>query len=179
MKHVVLEKKRILDLFGAAGNLHMIIFEILFKNPFLLKTATLLMMQTLNEKGSEKLSFAKSVFEGCKLQLETKFKRLLALDTVLDASASRHPAGVVVANEDDAESMETSVDKKSVDEDGILHKIRNGIWTYEKTEIEGLNNTAKKYSRNKSLKFLKKHYLVYVVLLRKPNCLNKARTFIE
>ena len=147
-KHVVLEKKRILDLFGAAGNLHMTIFEILFKNPFLLKTPTLLMMQSLNEKCSEKLSFAKSVFEGCKLQLEIKFNRLLALDTVLDASASRHPAGVVIANEDDVESMETSADKKSVDENGILHKIRNGIWTFEKTEIEGLNyDPAKKYSR--------------------------------
>jgi hypothetical protein len=136
----------------------MIIFEILFKGPFLLKTPTLLVMQSLNEKGSAKLSYAKSIFDGCKSQLEMKFKRLQALDTILDASVSRASTGLVVANEDvkrdDAsESGEIVAElaemasNKCHHEEEVIEKIQNGIWTFQKNEIQGLANPIKKFSR--------------------------------
>jgi len=82
---VLLEKERIRDLYGAVGNLHMIVFEILFKNPVLLKPSPEFELEFgFEDNASEKLS--KSLWLSSCQNMRTKFSRFQQLESILENS---------------------------------------------------------------------------------------------
>lgn len=80
-----LEKERVRDMFGAVGNLHMTLFEILFKNPCILQPSPMFELET---KGGEEERFGRSVWKTNNQSVRTKFSRLQQLETVLDSGGA-------------------------------------------------------------------------------------------
>ena len=72
------ENERITDCFGAAGNLHMILFEILYKHPYIMTIPQMLEMETTGNLAKFKY-FRLYFFKFVKL-LSMKFSRLEVLD---------------------------------------------------------------------------------------------------
>ncbi len=113
-----------------------ILFEVLFKNPYILKTPPLVELYCLSGKGAQNVPYARSIFSNCKSQLVAKFYRLSVLDNVPGVSAIRlssDPTHDLIrpnpAREDDASSVDTESVESVLSEDGIVNKIRQGIWS--------------------------------------------------
>ena len=77
-KWTLFENERITDCFGAAGNLHMILFEVLYKHPYILTNPQMLEMETTGNLAKFKY-FRLYFFKFVKL-LKMKFSRLELLD---------------------------------------------------------------------------------------------------
>jgi hypothetical protein len=71
----LLEVERIKELLGAAGNLHAVIFEILFKQQFLLKTPLMVEVFSVDASAATKRSYAKAFFDACRAKLTEKSAR--------------------------------------------------------------------------------------------------------
>jgi hypothetical protein len=116
LKFRLVEKDRVSSLFGAAGNLHMFVFHLLFRSPMvkhLFKSLTI--RTTLSEfkigNGKRGLNFAGISFD----HLVSKFAEKVACFFDIDSIPElRTPANAA----QDAES----------DQDGILNKIQRGTW---------------------------------------------------
>ena len=78
-KFVNLEKERISDLFGAAGNLHMAVFELLFKHSRHLCSL---------RQEIKKAILAESVIDQCLSNFKVKCYRFLALEKLLAGQVS-------------------------------------------------------------------------------------------
>ena len=76
----LLEKERVRELFAAVGNLHMIIFEILFKNPLILQPNPMFELEC-GEGAQERLG--RGVLRAAIQAARTKFSRLQHLEGVL------------------------------------------------------------------------------------------------
>jgi len=124
----------------------MIVFEILFKNAFILQTPSLVVMHSLNEKGSPKLSYAKSVFNSCRFQLVSKFARFSVLENLNGVSALRqssdHPriSDENRSRDEDSESVGAESVESALSEEGIVNKIRQGIFAVEVDQLEAVSN---------------------------------------
>ena len=112
-----------------------ILFEVLYKNPYILKTPALIELHCLSGKGAENVPYARSIFSNSKALLVAKFSRLSVLDNVPGVSALRlssdHSHDFVRSNppkDDDASSIETESVESTLSEEGIANKIRQGIW---------------------------------------------------
>jgi hypothetical protein len=119
-----------------------ILFEVLFKNPYILKTPPLVELHCLSGKGAQNVPYARAIFSNCKAQLVAKFSRLSVLDNVPGVSAVRlssdHSHDVVRPNpakDDDASSIETESVESVLSEEGIVNKIRQGIWCHFRSNL--------------------------------------------
>ena len=80
-----MERHRVTELFGAAGNLHMTVFEILFKHAYITRLPTLLGLESGLESFREATrkkrpaSYAKTRFTRFKRLFERAFSQLLEL----------------------------------------------------------------------------------------------------
>ena len=74
-----LEKERLSEMFGSLGNLHMLVFEVLFKNPHLLQPTALLEL----EVGGLSECFSAAVWRECVQVARTSVLRLQQLDNAL------------------------------------------------------------------------------------------------
>ena len=80
-----MERHRVTELFGAAGNLHMTVFEILFKHAYITRMPTLLGLESGLESFREATrkkrpaSYAKTRFTRFKRLFERAFSQLLEL----------------------------------------------------------------------------------------------------
>ena len=127
--YVLIEKERLDDLFGAAGNLHMMLFEILFKNPHILKVPAMVEFSFVS--GSS--HFGKTLFGYGKLKLFEKISRFF----VLDGLAGFRALSTDAARDEDAESVDAeSVSIVALNDDGIMSKIRNGVWSLDEITIK-------------------------------------------
>ena len=93
-----LEKERLGQMFGSLGNLHMLVFEVLFKNPHLLQPTALLEL----EVGSLSECYSAAVWRESVQVARTSVLRLQQLDNALslhkeksDGSSSRRKHGEV------------------------------------------------------------------------------------
>ena len=132
-KFGLLEKDRIGRLFGAAGNLHMIIFELLFKKPSILKSPTL--FELFSGDGNQ--GFAWTVFNRSRAKFAENVARFFVLDTFPEFRTAQPEA----ARDEDLESVGAeSVSSFGASlEDNLLGKIQNGVWILEQPEINHLH----------------------------------------
>ena len=126
-KFGLLEKDRIGRLFGAAGNLHMIIFELLFKKPSILKSLTL--FELFSGDGNQ--GFAWTVFNRSRAKFAENVARFFVLDTFPEFRTAQPEA----ARDEDLESVGAeSVSSFGASlEDNLLGKIQNGVWILERS----------------------------------------------
>jgi len=87
---ISLEKERLKDLFGALGDIHMLLFEILFKNPHILQPSPLFELEV--EGGGE--NHSKNVWKCARQGVRTAFIRLQHVDQLL--TDQMETEGVVV-----------------------------------------------------------------------------------
>ena len=127
----------------------MMVFEILFKNSFILDTPALIVMHSLNEKGSPKLSYAKSIFNSSRCQLGAKFSRFSVLENVSGICVANRQASDhyrlsddVRSRDEDSESVGAESVESVMNEDGIVNKIRQGIFRVESDEVEATSNMS-------------------------------------
>jgi hypothetical protein len=81
-KYIELENSRLTDLFGAAGNFHMLIFEILYKHPYITQTPAMLELESLEVRDSRSKkvnSYVKTRFQRYKRLIEMSFSRMIDL----------------------------------------------------------------------------------------------------
>ena len=135
-KFGLLERRRVGDLFGAAGNLHMIIFELLFKKPSILKSPTLFELFSCDDRQC----FAWSIFNDSRAKFAENVARFFILDTFPEFRTS--PAET--ARDEDAESVgaeSVSSVGASLD-DNILAKVQSGVWILDQPEFCGLQTAS-------------------------------------
>jgi hypothetical protein len=89
-----LERERLRELYGSVGNLHMIMFEVLFKNPSILQPNPLFELEA-GESAQEKL--ARGAFRSAMQAARTGFSRLQQLEPVLAEPADSTAAVLATA----------------------------------------------------------------------------------
>jgi cold shock CspA family protein len=135
-KYFELEKNRVMDLFGAAGNFHMFIFEILYKHPYITQTPAMMELESVDTKDSSKSgkkpsSYVKTRFQRYKRLFERAFSRLLDLQhQPIEASNSN-------SSEENGESELKSKQSQSLVKDTLSHvqKINRGLFTCRKQNL--------------------------------------------
>ena len=79
-----LHQDRITDLFGAAGNLHMLVFETLFKHAYITMTPAMMALDSVDMKhcSGRKVSYLKSLFQRFRKNLEMAAFRFSHMDEI-------------------------------------------------------------------------------------------------
>ena len=115
-----LEKERLSEMFGALGNLHMIVFEVLFKNPHLLQPSAHLEL----EVGSLSECFSAALWRESVQMARTSVLRLQQLDNALslhkEKSDSRRKQGDVELSYHLSQGAVHIEDKKLDLDDSVL-----------------------------------------------------------
>ena len=79
-KYLTLENDRILNLFAAIGNLHMIVFEVLFKHPNIVTAPPVIDMESVGARNTHNMPYCKAIFQKYVKQLVVSFARFRELD---------------------------------------------------------------------------------------------------
>ena len=81
-KYLVLEQDRTTNLFASVGNLHMIVFEILFKHPNIVTAPPVIDMESVGARHTHNMPYCKAVFQQYLKQFIVAFARLRELDNL-------------------------------------------------------------------------------------------------
>ena len=81
-KYVTLEHDRVTSLFAAVGNLHMIVFEILFKHPKIVTAPPVIDMESVGARQTHNMPYCKAIFQKYLKQLVVTFSRIRELDNL-------------------------------------------------------------------------------------------------
>ena len=81
-KYQALEFERLTDLFAAVGNLHMIVFEVLFKHPKIATAPPFIAMEFVEAKQLYDMPYCKAVFQKYMKQAVIAFDRLKKLEVL-------------------------------------------------------------------------------------------------
>lgn len=122
-KYLVLEQDRTTNLFASVGNLHMIIFEILFKHPNIVTAPPVIDMESVGARHTHNMPYCKAIFQQYLKQFIVAFARLRELEN-LDLKQK--------SIEFRKENMELDIHMGNF-KDGMEHEENNEI----KSEPEG------------------------------------------
>ena len=81
-KYLVLEQDRTTNLFASVGNLHMIVFEILFKHPNIVTAPPVIDMESAGARNTHNMPYCKAIFLQFLKQFVVAFARLRELDNL-------------------------------------------------------------------------------------------------
>ena len=130
-KYLALENDRTTNLFAAVGNIHMIVFEILFKHPKIVTAPPVIDMESVGARHTHNMPYCKAIFQKYVKQLVVAFARLRELDNLdlkqrsidynktlaAQANSSDHNTGIILENIKESIDTEENIDIKS--ENGI------------------------------------------------------------
>ena len=79
-KYLTVENERLTDLFAAVGNLHMIVFEVLFKHPKIVTAPPVIDMESVGARHTHNMPYCKAIFQKYVKHINVAFARLRELD---------------------------------------------------------------------------------------------------
>ncbi len=136
-KWILLENERITDLFASVGNLHIMVFEILYKHSYIMRMPPILEMSTSGGQTSYTKYMRALFFKYARL-IQVKYARLHHLEDVFKATAAKS-----------AESSKESSAKADPDHQEILPmKTRLEQGLYKIQEITCVNQQQKPQSQH-------------------------------
>ncbi len=149
-KLLLLERAKLSDLFGAVGNFHMLVFEILYKNAYISRTPDLMEVESMDTTGTSKSnkpnSYVKTRFLRFKRLLEMAFSRLISLHQQVDEeeSLANNNEEANDAASSAASTASGSTTTKNNANLSLIQKINRGYFTSRKVVLPGEFNTALK-----------------------------------
>ena len=81
-KYLILEQDRTTNLFASVGNLHMIVFEVLFKHPNIVTAPPVIDMESVGARHTHNMPYCKAIFQQFLKQFIVAFARLRELDNL-------------------------------------------------------------------------------------------------
>ncbi len=148
-----LESDRVTDLFGAAGNLHMTVFEILYKHSHISGTPPLMEVESLEvwaaskgeiggaggEEAERKHSYVKSLFTRYQKNLERHFHRLRDLDIREDSTTESE---TTVSRKDSSSKKSSSAEDEDFPSSRTSSLLSRGHYTLHREVIPPLKKRA-------------------------------------
>ena len=123
-KYLVLEQDRTTNLFASVGNLHMIVFEILFKHPNIVTAPPVIDMESAGARNTHNMPYCKAIFLQFLKQFVVAFARLRELDNLdlkqksIEYRKDNMEQDVNVGNGKDSIELEENPEIKSEHEGG-------------------------------------------------------------
>lgn len=121
-RYGAIERDRVTGMFCSLGNLHMLVLEILYKSPYILKNDVFSEIVSVETTVDVKRAFAKSTFQRCWAQLQSSWQRLQALEGLPGIPSSLDPAN--------------GAEEPVTEELNLVERLEAGAWSSETVEIK-------------------------------------------